>query len=93
MIQGGVSKDDLNEYSLFVLVNAIYFKAKWMDEFDERSTRDDTFYTPQGNVTVPMMNQWSYVNYGEGERLPGRGNSVQGEYRRDAGAASEGGEI
>jgi serpin B len=67
LIQGGISKDDLNEYSLFVLVNAIYFKAKWMDEFDEKSTHDDKFYTPQGNVTVPMMYQWSDVYYGEGD--------------------------
>lgn len=67
LIREGVSKDDFNAYSLFVLVNAIYFKAKWMEEFSESLTCDDAFFAPQGSVTVPMMNQWAYVNYGEGE--------------------------
>jgi serpin B len=67
LIKDIVTPDDFNQYSLLALVNAIYFKAKWMDEFDEKSTRDDAFYTPQGKVTIPMMNQWCYVNYGEGE--------------------------
>ncbi len=81
LIDGGVTPDDFNETSLFVLANAIYFKAKWMDEFDERGTRDDTFYAPSGNVTVPMMNQWAYVNYGEGAdyqaaEIPYKGNTA-----------------
>jgi len=81
LIDGGVTSDDFNETSLFVLANAIYFKAKWMDEFDERSTHDDTFYTPQGNVAVPMMNQWAYVNYTEGTdyqaaEIPYKGNTA-----------------
>lgn len=67
LIDSIITPDDLNVYSLFVLVNAIYFKAKWMDEFSEEGTHDDVFYTPQGEVTVPMMNQWCYVYYSEGE--------------------------
>jgi serpin B len=67
LIDSIIEPSDLNVYSLFVLVNAIYFKAKWMDEFSEEGTHDDVFYTPQGEVTVPMMNQWCYVNYSEGE--------------------------
>jgi serpin B len=67
LINGIITPDDLNEYSLFVLVNAIYFKAKWMDEFSEEATRDDVFYTPHGEVIVPMMNNWPYVYYSEGD--------------------------
>lgn len=67
LIDSIIKPNDLNEYSLFVLVNAIYFNAKWMDEFLEESTNDDVFYTPQGEVTVPMMNQWCYVYYSEGQ--------------------------
>jgi serpin B len=81
LIDGGVTPNDFNDYSLFVLANAIYFKAKWMDEFDESSTHDDTFYAPSGNVTVPMMNQWAYVNYAEGAdyqgaEIPYKGNTA-----------------
>ena len=80
LIKGGISKDDLNEYSLFVLVNAVYFKAKWMYEFSETSTHDDTFYAPQGKVTIPMMYLWPTVKYGEGENyqaaeIPYKGNT------------------
>jgi serpin B len=67
LIDSIIEPKDLNQYSLFVLVNAIYFKAQWMDEFPEEGTNGDVFHAPQGNVMVPMMNQWSYVYYGEGE--------------------------
>ncbi|HUU40073.1 MAG TPA: serpin family protein [Desulfatiglandales bacterium] len=81
LIDSIIRSNDLNEYSLFVLVNAIYFKAKWMNEFQEESTADDLFYAPQGEVTIPMMHQWCYVNYGEGENyqaaeIPYKGNTT-----------------
>jgi serine protease inhibitor len=38
------------------LINALYFKADWMHQFDERETRDAPFTRPDGStVTVPMM--------------------------------------
>ena len=67
LIDSIVSPDDFNDYSLFVLANAIYFKAFWEDQFDEDSTNNDIFYTSQGQVVVPMMNQWSDVYYSEGD--------------------------
>jgi serpin B len=69
---------DFDENSLFVLANAVYFKAKWMHEFNELSTHDATFYANTGNVTVPMMHQWCYVNYGEGENYQAAGIPYMG---------------
>jgi len=40
-----------------VLTNAIYFKGKWEEEFEEEMTKDGPFYTPKGKVEVPMMHQ------------------------------------
>jgi serine protease inhibitor len=38
------------------LINALYFKADWTHQFDERETRDAPFTRPDGSsVTVPMM--------------------------------------
>ena len=38
-----------------VLVNAIYFKASWLDKFDKTLTQDAAFHAPSGDVSVPMM--------------------------------------
>jgi len=39
-----------------VLTNAIYFKANWMEQFDESDTGDSPFTLSSGEtVTVPMM--------------------------------------
>ncbi|XP_012874360.1 PREDICTED: serpin B8 [Dipodomys ordii] len=38
-----------------VLVNAVYFKGKWKEQFDRKHTRDMLFKTNQENKTVKMM--------------------------------------
>ncbi|XP_075388749.1 serpin B8-like [Tenrec ecaudatus] len=38
-----------------VLVNAIYFKGKWKEPFDQKHTRGMLFRTSQGKKTVQMM--------------------------------------
>ena len=46
----------LNDDSRLVLVNAIYFKDRWMQEFDAESTRDAPFHREDGvTVQVPTM--------------------------------------
>ena len=65
-----------------ILTNAIYFKARWENEFSERMTQDDTFYLLDGNtVTVPMMHQKTRFAYAEGGdfqavRLPYLGGEI-----------------
>jgi len=48
------------------LVNAIYFKAKWAEPFNEKVTKDDTFTTAAGTkVTTPMMSNTTFAKYAE----------------------------
>jgi len=44
--------------AVMYLINAIYFKGNWTDEFDESLTADDDFYLADGSTKkVPMMKQ------------------------------------
>jgi len=72
----------INPLTRIILTNAIYFKARWENEFSERMTQDDTFYLLDGNtVTVPMMHQKTRFAYAEGGdfqavRLPYLGGEI-----------------
>ena len=53
-----------------VLVNAIYFKSKWMHTFHEDMTTDADFYLSNGKTTmVKMMNGTDSYRYAEPEGL------------------------
>jgi len=50
----------LNDNTVMLLVNAIYFKGKWSTPFDEAKTVSDQFYKSNGSsIEVPMMKQLS----------------------------------
>ena len=50
--------DRLDENSAAVLLNAVYFKAKWASVFSKNATADADFnLTPAQKVSVPMMRQ------------------------------------
>ena len=71
-------KDLLPEGSIhsltrLVLTNAIYFKAKWLIQFDADKTRDKNFrVNPDKSIKVPMMQRTdrkSIFNYTQNEDL------------------------
>jgi serine protease inhibitor len=75
--------DKLDESTVMLLINAIYFKGKWNSQFDKANTVQKSFYKPGGAaVDVPMMKQKSdfKVYTGEGFVLAefpyGQGNFV-----------------
>jgi serine protease inhibitor len=50
--------DKLEDNTVMLIINAIYFKGKWKLEFDEKNTEQKPFYKTGGNSSdVPMMNQ------------------------------------
>lgn len=50
-----------------VLVNAIYFKANWLDQFDPKATKQQTFTRLDGSgVTVDQMHRGLMTDYGSG---------------------------
>lgn len=45
----------IDNLTRLVITNALLFKADWLTPFDTNETRDDSFYTFDGEITVPMM--------------------------------------
>jgi serine protease inhibitor len=73
--------DQINPESFMFLINAVYFKGAWTNEFDKKKTSQQPFYLEGGgDVQVDMMNQKMDLNAFENEtfvsvELPyGKGN-------------------
>ncbi|XP_074293738.1 serpin-Z1B-like [Silene latifolia] len=54
-----LSRDNLEDNTLLVLANALYFKGNWHKYFESKNTKDGNFNLLNGDkIRVPMMNQW-----------------------------------
>ncbi len=63
-----IPDDALNPNTRMVLVNAIYFKADWLSQFDANDTSDAPFHLLDGtDVTVKMMGQGISAPYYAGK--------------------------
>ncbi len=65
-IKNLLPEGSVNTSTRLVLVNAIYFHGKWLDDFDADYTTQDTFHAPGGDVTVEMMNSELHTKYAAG---------------------------
>ena len=54
---------ELNPTAVAYLLNAIYFKANWAEQFEESLTKNDTFTTAEGPVILPLMRQTHKFRY------------------------------
>jgi len=74
-------KGSVDEYTRLVLTNAVYFKAKWRNQFDKDRTGVANFYlTPETPVKCKMMGMKKEIDYYENESvqaidLPYAGNN------------------
>ncbi|RMZ48762.1 serpin family protein [Candidatus Marinimicrobia bacterium PRS2] len=66
-------KGSIHSLTRLVLTNAIYFKAKWLIQFDADKTSDENFrVNPDKSIKVPMMqptSQKSTFNYTQNKDL------------------------
>ena len=60
----------IDPQTLLFLINAIYFKGNWQDEFDKAMTRSGTFHLPNGTQKrVQMMRREGEYAYFRGENF------------------------
>jgi serine protease inhibitor len=60
--------DKLEDNTVMLLINAIYFKGKWKSEFDKSKTAEMPFYdTGSNEVDVPMMKQETEFSVYQGD--------------------------
>ena len=60
----------INPLTMLFLINAIYFKGNWQDEFDKSRTQPSIFYLPNGSEKqVQMMRREGVYPYFRGERF------------------------
>lgn len=61
-----LSRDDIDDSTIAILVNAVYFKGHWLNKFDEDLTEKKSFHITKTNTKlVPMMFKKSKFLYGE----------------------------
>jgi len=59
--------DSITPNVVFVLANAIYFKASWLEPFDPADTAKATFHADAGDVEVDMMHASQLLYYASGD--------------------------
>lgn len=56
------------ELVMMYLINAVYFKGTWTEQFDTKKTRDDTFTAIDGSSkNIKMMNRSGNIRYHQGQ--------------------------
>lgn len=63
-----ISADDLNSLTRLIIVNAVYFRARWQSEFDPKTTQLRPFTLLDGRkIDVPTMAQSKHFLYAAGD--------------------------
>ncbi|XP_066945269.1 uncharacterized protein [Macrobrachium rosenbergii] len=68
-----IVEEDIVYTASMILINAVYFKGFWKQEFKKSNTnKKDFFVAPSNKISVDMMSQISDFNYGESRELGAR---------------------
>ena len=67
LLQEQVKNERFDANTVFALASTVYFAASWEREFQEQVTKEAIFHSPEGDLTVPIMNDtfWDYYYWGE----------------------------
>ena len=76
-----LSPDDMNEFSMAAILNAIYFKGTWANQFPVKDTRGADFWTGTGTVKADFMNIMAEFEYAKADgvqvlRMPYKGDRL-----------------
>lgn len=66
-LDGQTDKVKLTPDAVASIVTSLYFKDTWYEGFNEKATKEDTFYTPEGTVDCDFMNRSFTGTYYEGD--------------------------
>jgi serpin B len=69
----------ITDRTRLVLTNAIYFKGTWLDPFEKKATREQTFHAPDGEQKVQMMHKVEDLRAYEGDGIKALELPYQGE--------------
>jgi len=64
-----VPEEGLDADVRMVLMNAVYFKARWLEQFDKEKTRKGIFKTSKGDVVTDFMFLSAKMEYSRSEEL------------------------
>ncbi len=72
----------LNDDTDLILINTLYFKAKWLNEFKKSGTSNRVFHAPDGDLSAKFMTRIGSYRHSECERyaalyLPYRGETAE----------------
>ena len=71
---GGMLKEqvdglEMNARTVLEMVSTVYFRGRWVDEFDPEDTKPAVFHAPDGDMTCDFMNERTDGSYFWGERF------------------------
>lgn len=77
--------EPMSEDVRMTLLNAVYFKAAWVQTFSEQLTDTQTFHGKKGDTSIDMMHQQDHFDYAENDdyqmiRMPYFGGSEMTVY-------------
>jgi len=65
-----ISKKDIDNYTVFLLLNSLYFKDKWLNAFEKKNVIEEMFYISRSEtVKNKMMYTNGYFNYTQYQNL------------------------